>query len=103
MLGRELDQRRERLLNNVRRAIRAYRGVLADADRLARQDGEIELAVTQCRRADVAWELAQQRFREATTHYNRKLLDYNLKLPPGMAQRTPLDLEREVVRLLQNL
>lgn len=34
-------------------------------------------------------------FREAVTAYNKRVLSYNLKLPPGIAHRFMFDIERE--------
>jgi hypothetical protein len=96
MQGKELEEVRQSLLQNLGRGVRAYRGALADAARKAdpAQRASAEL------RAQSAFNLMQQKLGEAFQTYNRSITTYNLKLPPGIAHRTYLDLQEEFRKLL---
>lgn len=51
--------------------------------------------------AEARWKLARRTFTEAAVIYNRKVLSYNLKAPPGVAHRPALDVERELAKALE--
>lgn len=51
--------------------------------------------------AETRWGEARRTFIEAAVIYNRKVLNYNLKAPPGVAHRLALDVERELARALE--
>jgi hypothetical protein len=96
LLGQELDEKRARLLANVRRGVRAYQGVLADAGRMA----DPQRAAEHCRRADTAWLTAHKTFCDAAAGFNRQITSYNLKVPPGVVHKPYLDIEREIGQML---
>jgi hypothetical protein len=92
MLGKDVDALRERLLENMRKGVRAYRGALADADRsTAPYDNR--------QRAEATWRRAQEAFRLAAAKLNGELLRYNLKVPPGIPHKTLFNVERELAQL----
>lgn len=93
MLGKEVDALRERLLDNMRKGVRAYQGALADADRsLTPLDSQ--------QRAEATWRRAQEAYRLAAAKLNGELLRYNLKVPPGVPQKTLFNVERELAQLI---
>jgi hypothetical protein len=96
LLGQELDEKRARLLANVRRGVRAYQGVLGDAGRMA----DPQRAAEQRRRADAAWLTAHKTFCDAAAGINRQITSYNLKVPSGVAHKPYLDIEREISQML---
>ena len=81
MDGKEL----EAMLVNMRKALRK-------AGREYRQSGA---------QAEARWGYARRTFVEAAVVYNRKVLSYNLKAPPGVAHRPALDVERELAKALE--
>lgn len=93
MLGKDVDALRERLLDNMRKGARAYQGALADADRSAHP-------YDQRQRAETTWRRAQEAFRLAAARLNGELLRYNLKVPPGIPQKTLFNVERELAQIL---
>lgn len=93
MLGKEVDALRERLLENMRRGAQAYQGALADANRSARPYDDRQ-------RAETTWRRAQEAYRLAAAKLNGELLRYNLKVPPGVPQKTLFNLERELAQLI---
>lgn len=93
MLGKDVDALRERLLDNMRKGARAYRGAMADADRSADSFERRQRAETTLNRAKQAWGQAAEKL-------NREILRYNLKVPPAIAQKPLIDVEHELDRLL---
>ncbi len=93
MMGKEVDALRERLLENIRKGARAYRGALADADRS-------NYPYDNRQRAEATWRRAQEAFRLAAAKLNGELLRYNLKLPPGIPHKTLFNLEHELAQIL---
>lgn len=91
MLAKDIDVMRERLINNMRRGLRAYRGALGDANRSNNFDRRQQIETT--------WRRAQQTYSEAAAKLNREILRYNLKVPPGFPQLAQFDIERELARL----
>lgn len=98
MEGQELDERRHKLLQNMTRAVQAYRGALGDAGRLA----DAGKAALNRQRAEAALTQARKVFEEAVAGYNRAVMNYNLKLPAGISHRVFLDASRELQRLLNS-
>jgi DnaJ family protein C protein 28 len=92
--GKELGEVEARLVERVRRAVRAYRGALADADRM-----EGALAEAHRQNADGVWQSACRTLQEAVDAYNKQVLAYNLKVPPAIPQRMFFDLDREIQRI----
>jgi hypothetical protein len=74
-LGQELDDRRAKLRGDLRRAATGN---------------------------DKVWQRAQNGFRVAAQRYNKELLSYNLKLPPGFNHKHQLDPEREIKQVQQH-
>lgn len=94
MQGQELDEQRARLLANIERGAKAYRGALADAERLPAQREE------RVRRANDTWALAKQTFHQAANKFNQQVMSYNLKLPQGITHKSLINVDREMARLL---
>lgn len=90
-LGKELDVEREALLDRLGKAYTSYLGQMGDAKRAGSASAEAD--------AQDRWRTAQQKTREAAAQYNKKLLNYNLKLPSGLPQRANVDFERELKRI----
>lgn len=94
MQGRELDDQRARLMANIERGAKAYRGALAGAERLPAQREE------RVRRANDAWALAKQTFQQAAKKFNQQVTTYNLKVPQGVTHKALINVDRELARLL---
>jgi hypothetical protein len=77
----------------MRKGVRAYQGALADADRS-------ETPFERRQRAETAWQRAQAAYRLAAAKLNGEVLRYNLKVPPGVAQKALFNIERELEQML---
>ena len=94
MHGKDIEAMQDRLADNMRKGLRAYRGALADADRagdLVKQE-----------RAETTWKLALETFQRAADKLNSEILSYNLKVPPGIPHKFKFDVERELNRLRES-
>ncbi len=91
-LGQELDADRESLLARVKQYARDYLGRVGDARRANSIILENE--------AQQRWQNACQRIREDIDAYNRKLLSYNITVPPQIGQRIPLNADTEIKKAL---
>jgi hypothetical protein len=80
MVGKELDEKRTLLVHDLHSAARKYRQSLSGSDR--------------------AWKRAQKLFHDGAAAYNKQVLTYNLKVPPGVAHKNQLDAEGEIARAL---
>lgn len=87
--GKDVDAAREKLIADVRRAVRTYRGALNDA---ARSDQPEQ------RRAQVEknWQQTLESLWEAVKGFNRQALSFNLKAPKGVTHKAMFDLDREL-------
>ncbi|MBZ0294215.1 MAG: DUF1992 domain-containing protein [Anaerolineae bacterium] len=94
VMGKELDQRSERLRRSIRQAVRAYKGALYDADRDVAQRERLR------QNARDGWLLTVQTLEEVTRKLNKEILSYNLKVPAGITHKTLFNLERELETLL---
>jgi hypothetical protein len=83
-MSKELDEKRAMLLSDLQRAANAYRG---------RKNLQLP--------GERAWKRAQKQFREGAQAYNKQVLNYNLKAPPGVRHKSPLDIERELGRAVE--
>jgi hypothetical protein len=90
--GHSLDQRREKLIDALKRAAHTYRGALNDAARSPEPEQYRQ-------RAERVWLAAQNALREQAGQYNREVLSYNLKVPRGIIHKTTLNLDLELSRL----
>lgn len=90
--GKDVDAAREKLVADMRAALRRYRGSLNDA---ARSD-QPERAR---HKAESAWALALDGLREAGKSLNRMALSFNLKAPQGVTHKAMFDFERELKKL----
>jgi len=79
MLGKELEEQRALLLHDLRQAAAKYHSPTGVQTM-----------------HDTAWSRAQKLFRKGAEHYNEQVLSYNLKLPPGVSHKAPLDIEAEI-------
>jgi ribosomal protein L39E len=93
MIAKEVDAAQEKVVGDLRAALRSYRGRVWDAERS--DEPQLALAL-----ADADWLAAREEFRAAIAAINKKLLTYNLKLPPGFPRRAMLIADRELARLL---
>lgn len=94
MLGGALEAQHAKIMFELKRGFHIYIGTLQDADRA----GDLGKRS----RARITWERLTQVFMEVGEQYNRNILTYNLKVPPGIAKRPFLDIEREIERLQQD-
>jgi DnaJ family protein C protein 28 len=92
-LGKDVEAMRERLLENMQKGARAYRGALADAERSDRP-------FDQRQQAERTWARAKEAYSQAAAKLNGEIARYNLKVPPGINQKALFNLERELARLL---
>lgn len=91
MLGDMLTQQQAKIREELAKGLRAYQGALHDAD----QQGNIGRRA----HANATWNRLLGMFQELINQYNQHVLVYNLKVPPGIAKRHYLDLEREIARI----
>jgi hypothetical protein len=82
-LGKELEAQQAAILKALRRAAHVYRRAYRNHDQ-----------------AEARWQAALAKFRGDAERYNRKVLNYNLKVPPGINHRRQLVIEREIQRAL---
>ncbi|MCB9451424.1 MAG: DUF1992 domain-containing protein [Anaerolineaceae bacterium] len=87
--SRDLETRQEKLAAQMEKAVRQYQtrkaAAAAEGDPYA---------------VEIAWKKTQDSLREAVESFNKAVLSYNLQLPPGVAHRPFIDLERALARLL---
>lgn len=93
IVGKSIEQRRETLLAQLARAYRGYLGALGDAGRDPVQ------GVVRQQQAESVWQQALAGFQKTADRLNSELLSYNLKIPPGITQKIPLNVAQEVRRL----
>ena len=79
--------KRAELLADIKKGVQNYQAAQL-ADTLNR------------RRAEKAWHRAQQRYHDAAQVLNKQITGYNLKIQPGIAQKSPVNVQREIERLL---
>jgi hypothetical protein len=91
MMGDVLAHQQQKIRREIAKGLRAYRGTLHDAD----QQGDLGKRS----RANRTWERLLQIFDEAVEQYNRNVLTYNLKVPPGVPKRHYMDIRQEVAKL----
>ncbi len=96
MEQRELRALRRDLKQRVRRAVTAYRGGLGDAKRLSG-----EAATDRRRRVEAAWFRARKAIHADAEAFNKRVLIYNLKLPPGVRHLVLFDVEKAFEQALR--
>ncbi|MBC7812660.1 MAG: DUF1992 domain-containing protein [Burkholderiales bacterium] len=98
LIGRSIEERSARLLENMQRGLRAYKGALNDAYRAAITDA----AAGQHRheRAEATWQRAIATFEEAAAVINNEILNYNLKVPQGISHKANFNVQRQIKRLI---
>ncbi len=91
MAEREIDEKRTHLRNEVKRGWRAYRGAVADAERA--DDRERRDSVER------AWRQVEGTLQQAAEKFNKAVLNFNIKVPKAIGQKTYFDLQAEIDRL----
>lgn len=91
LLHESLEGQHTKIITELERGFRTYQGTLQDADNA----GDLGKRS----RANRAWDRLMSVFAEAIERYNRNVVTYNLKVPPGISRRPYLDLEQELNRL----
>ena len=94
MHGKDIESMQDKLVDNMRKGMRAYRGALADAGRA----GDL----VKHERAETTWKRACETFQQAADKLNSEILSYNLKVPSGIPHKFKFDLERELNRLRES-
>lgn len=90
--GKDVDAGRDKLLAEMRAALRRYRGALNDA---ARSDQPEQTRI----KVDAAWQTTLTALRDSSKALNRQALNFNLKAPQGVAHKSMFDFERELQKL----
>jgi len=90
--GKAIEDAQAKLLRKLSADARMFQGLRADARRSATP--EQTLAQVEAR-----WRSTQTRFRADVASLNKRILAYNLKLPPGFAHKMALDAERELAKV----
>jgi hypothetical protein len=93
-IGKEIDVAYETAVADLRNALRSYRGRVWDAE--CSEEPAMARAL-----AEDDWLAAREEFRAAIAAVNKRLLTYNLKLPPGFPRRAMVLADRELARILQ--
>lgn len=91
MQGQALDTHHQKIIQELERAHRAYTSALQAAD----QQGDIGRRS----RATRTWDNLLKTFAEAIEQYNKRVLTYNLKVPPHVTKRHFLDLATRIEKL----
>src|SRR4030095_14366593 len=88
--SKELDAKAEDLLHRLSRAAEVYRAVIESTE------------ATAVDRADAArvWQTAQLKLTTSAAKLNREITLYNLKVPVGVTHKQPLNIQREISRLM---
>ena len=93
MLRKDIEALQGRLLDDMKKGLRAYKGAVADAERspntFERQS-----------HAEAAWNRAKAAYQRSAERINRQILSYNLKVPSGVPQKPLFNVDRELERLL---
>lgn len=89
--GKALDEKIHDLLGKLRRAARKYQTALAAPDATANSRAQ----------AETAWRNAQAKLTGSAAKLNQEISTYNLKIPTGVAQKLPLNIQREISRLME--
>lgn len=97
MAGKELEDKRTKMLSDLKRGFDGYRGALGDAARMT----DAARATERRQNADSAWGRLYRTFTTAFETYNKQIITYNLKLPPGIPHKPHLNLQRELDKLNQ--
>ncbi len=87
--GKDLTAKYDKLLEDIRRAVRAYKRSQANPSELLQ--------------GETAWQAAQKRLSSEVEKLNREIMTYNLKVPPGVAHRAIINFQREITQLLGGL
>ncbi|MFN8372337.1 MAG: DnaJ family domain-containing protein [Anaerolineae bacterium] len=95
MAGKELEEKQRRLLADLKRGFESYRGTLGDIARMT----DAARAAERKQSADAAWGRLYRTFTTAIEAYNKQVITYNLKLPPGLPHKAHLNLQRELDKL----
>jgi hypothetical protein len=95
MMSKDLDARREKLLESIKKGVRAYQGALADSERDLKEGQQRRL------RAQSTWEAVEKTLRETTQALNKEIITYNLKVPQGITHKPQMNLEQEIKQLLR--
>ncbi|MCA9885403.1 MAG: DUF1992 domain-containing protein [Anaerolineae bacterium] len=83
MTGQELYADKERIERRLQAFAKSYKDRLAEADRVA--------SFILMREADERWQTACDRIRKEVNDYNKKVLNFNISVPPQINQRIPLN------------
>jgi DnaJ homolog subfamily C member 28 len=97
MARKELEDKQRRLLADLKRGFDGYRGALGDAARMT----DAVRGAERRQNAEAAWERLHRTLSAAFEAYNKQIVTYNLKLPPGIPHKPYLNLARELERLNQ--
>jgi hypothetical protein len=89
--GKELDSKVEDLLHRLSRAAQAYRTAM---------DSTEATAVTRTD-ASRGWQTVQLKLTTSAAKLNREITIYNLKVPAGVTHKQPLNIQREISRLME--
>lgn len=93
MLGQELYADKERIEYRLGAFAKSYRARLADANRA--------MSFILMREADERWEKACDRIRKEVDAYNKKILNFNISVPPQVNQRIPLSADVLIRKALE--
>ena len=94
MLGQELLRDRDTLNTRLQRFAQDYRQRVSEAQRMGSSVLE--------REAEKRWQSACERLSEQACNYNKKVLDYNISIPPQISQREPFDVVAAIARALRS-
>jgi hypothetical protein len=97
MAGKELEDKQRRILNDLKRGFEGYRGALGDVARMT----DAARALERRQNADAAWGKLHRTLSTAIEVYNKQIVTYNLKLPPGIPHKSYMNLQRELDKLSQ--
>lgn len=88
MMNKEIEQALQTLRSQLQQAY-------SDFQRRCR----IAVSERAIQKAEQRWEIQRVQLQDHIERINRKILTYNLKVPPGVTHKTPLNLDSEIKRL----
>jgi hypothetical protein len=87
------------LNKDIEKALQVFQQQLSQAWGQFERRQRIAVSPRARRKAEQRWAIQKVQLQDALERLNRKILTYNLKVPPGVAHKTPLNLDREIKRL----
>ncbi|MBE0689739.1 MAG: DUF1992 domain-containing protein [Anaerolineae bacterium] len=90
--GKAIEDAQGKALRKLQADARAYQGLCFDARRTATPEQTLA-------QVEAQWRATQGRFRAEIARLNKRILAYNLKLPPGFDHKAAMNADRELAKV----